>query len=86
MTAFSGNFANDIHLAGRPFACVRTLFYGAVVNSIAIPLLVRWHDGLCAPPGISMDGLLEYSRYRSNDAAGPDSQGLGLGMGTAISF
>src|SRR5262249_22491036 len=23
-------------------------------------------------PGISIDGLLEYSRYRSNDAAGPD--------------
>ncbi len=37
-------------------------------------------------PGISVDGLLEYSRYESNDAAGPDSRGLGLGMGTAISF
>ena len=37
-------------------------------------------------PGITVDGLLEYSRYRSNDAAGPDSQGLGLGMGTAITF
>src|SRR5262249_11702216 len=37
-------------------------------------------------PGISVDGLLEYSRYKSNDAAGPDSSGLGLGLGTAISF
>src|SRR5262249_30884883 len=37
-------------------------------------------------PGISVDGLLEYSLYRSNDAAGPDSRGVGIGMGTAISF
>jgi len=37
-------------------------------------------------PGISVDGLLEYSRYKSNDAAGPDSQGSGIGLGTAISF
>ena len=37
-------------------------------------------------PGISVDGLLEYSRYRSDDAAGPDSSGLGVGLGTAISF
>jgi len=37
-------------------------------------------------PGISVDGLLEYSRYRSNDAAGPDSRGLGFGLGIAISF
>ena len=37
-------------------------------------------------PGISVNGLLEYSRYESNDAAGPDSRGLALGMGTAISF
>jgi len=37
-------------------------------------------------PGITVDGLIEYSLYRSNDAAGPDSSGLGLGLGTAISF
>ncbi len=37
-------------------------------------------------PGITVDGLLEYSRYKSNDAAGPDYQGFGLGIGTAISF
>jgi hypothetical protein len=37
-------------------------------------------------PGISVDGLLEYSRYESNDAAGPDYQGIGLGIGTAIAF
>jgi hypothetical protein len=37
-------------------------------------------------PGITLDGLLEYSRYRSNDAAGPDSSGLGVGLGTAITF
>jgi len=37
-------------------------------------------------PGISVDGLLEYSRYKSNDAAGPDYQGIGFGIGTAIAF
>lgn len=37
-------------------------------------------------PGISVDGLVEYSRYKSNDAAGPDYQGIGLGLGTAIAF
>ena len=37
-------------------------------------------------PGISVDGLLEYSCYRSNDAAGPDSSGIGVGLGTAIAF
>lgn len=37
-------------------------------------------------PGISVDGLLEYSRYKSNDAAGPDYQGIGVGIGTAIAF
>ena len=37
-------------------------------------------------PGISVDGLLEYSRYKSNDAAGPDSQGVALAMGTGINF
>jgi outer membrane protein OmpU len=37
-------------------------------------------------PGITIDGLLEYSRYKSNDVAGPDYQGLGIGLGTAIAF
>jgi hypothetical protein len=33
-----------------------------------------------------MDDLLDYSRYNSNDAAGPDYQGIGFGVGTAIAF
>src|SRR4030095_11772450 len=37
-------------------------------------------------PGITVDGMLESSRYKSNDAAGPDYQGIGLGIGTAIAF
>ena len=37
-------------------------------------------------PGITLDGLLEYSLYKSNDAAGPDYQGIGVGIGTAIAF
>ena len=37
-------------------------------------------------PGISVDGLVEYSRYQSNDAAGPDYSGIGIGLGTAITF
>jgi hypothetical protein len=37
-------------------------------------------------PGISVDGLLEYSRYKSNDAAAPDYSGIGIGLGTAIAF
>jgi hypothetical protein len=36
--------------------------------------------------GISVDGVLEYSDYRSHDAAGPDYQGLAVGLGTLISF
>ena len=37
-------------------------------------------------PGISVDALLEYSRYKSNDAAGPDVHGIGIGSGTAVTF
>jgi len=36
--------------------------------------------------GISVDGVVEYSDYRSHDAAGPDYQGLAVGLGTLISF
>ena len=37
-------------------------------------------------PGISLDGVLEYSDYRSHDSAGPDYQGLAAGLGTLITF
>jgi len=30
--------------------------------------------------------VVEYSRYRSRDAAGPDYEGLAIGLGTYISF
>ncbi|HTO83828.1 MAG TPA: porin, partial [Methylomirabilota bacterium] len=36
--------------------------------------------------GISIDGVVEYSDYRSRDAAGPDYQGIAVGLGTDISF
>ena len=36
--------------------------------------------------GISVDGVVEYSRYRSHDAVGPDYHGLAAGVGTLISF
>ena len=36
--------------------------------------------------GISIDGVLEYSDYRSHDAAGPDYRGLAAGLGTLIAF
>jgi hypothetical protein len=29
---------------------------------------------------------VEYSRYRSNNAAGPDYDGFGVALGTSISF
>lgn len=50
------------------------------------------HDDIAATvsydlgPGISVDGLIEYSHYASNDAAGPDYHGIGIGIGTAIAF
>jgi hypothetical protein len=37
-------------------------------------------------PGISLDGVVEYSEYRSHDAAGPDYQGLAAGIGTSVTF
>ncbi|HUL07436.1 MAG TPA: porin [Candidatus Acidoferrum sp.] len=37
-------------------------------------------------PGISVDGVVEYDDYKSRDAAGPDYQGLGIGLGTLINF
>ena len=38
------------------------------------------------PAGMSIDGVLQYARYRSRDAAGPDYQGLSAGLGTYIAF
>ena len=37
-------------------------------------------------PGITLDGVVEYSNYQSNNAAGPDYHGIGFGLGTYISF
>ncbi len=37
-------------------------------------------------PGISLDGVIEYSDYGSRDASGPDYQGLVAGLGTLITF
>ena len=37
-------------------------------------------------PGITLDGVVEYSNYKSNNAAGPDYQGIAAGIGTYISF
>jgi outer membrane protein OmpU len=37
-------------------------------------------------PGISLDGVIEYSDYHSRDAAGPDYQGVAAGLGTLITF
>jgi len=36
--------------------------------------------------GISIDGVLEYSDYRSRNAEGPDYQGIAAGLGTNIDF
>ncbi len=36
--------------------------------------------------GVSIDGVLQYSDYRSHDAAGPDYRGLAAGIGTLIAF
>jgi len=54
--------------------------FNAVHDDVALTL------AYALGPGISVDGLLEYSRYKSDDAAGPDSHGIGIGLGTAISF
>jgi len=37
-------------------------------------------------PGIQIDGVVEYSDYHSRNAAGPDYQGVGAGLGTLITF
>jgi hypothetical protein len=37
-------------------------------------------------PGIQVDGVVEYSDYHSRNAAGPDYQGVGAGLGTLITF
>jgi hypothetical protein len=37
-------------------------------------------------PGITLDGVVEYSNYQSNNAAGPDYHGIGFGLGTYIAF
>jgi outer membrane protein OmpU len=36
--------------------------------------------------GISIDGVVEYSDYKSNDTAGPDYHGIAAGLGTNIDF
>lgn len=36
--------------------------------------------------GISVDGVIEYSDYESGAGAGPDYQGLAIGLGTDIEF
>jgi predicted porin len=36
--------------------------------------------------GISVDGVLEYSDYRSHDPAGPDAHSLAAGLGTLVEF
>jgi hypothetical protein len=54
--------------------------FNAVHDDIALTL------SYALGPGITVDGLIEYSIYKSNDAAGPDYQGIGLGIGTAIAF
>jgi predicted porin len=36
--------------------------------------------------GISVDGVVEYSGYRSRDPAGPDYRGLAVGLGTVVEF
>jgi hypothetical protein len=37
-------------------------------------------------PGITLDGLVEYSLYDSDEPDGPDYRGLGIGVGTSIRF
>lgn len=37
-------------------------------------------------PGISFDGVVEYSDYNSHDPAGPDYHGLAAGFGTIVTF
>ena len=36
--------------------------------------------------GVSIDGVIEYSNYRSRDADGPDYRGIAAGLGTNIDF
>src|SRR5262245_3046969 len=37
-------------------------------------------------PGITLDGVVEYSDYASNNTAGPDYNGIAVGLGTLITF
>jgi len=37
-------------------------------------------------PGISVDGVVEFSDYRANNAAGPDYSAIAFGLGTMITF
>jgi hypothetical protein len=37
-------------------------------------------------PGISLDGVVEYSDYGSHNTAGPDYNGIAIGLGTLITF
>lgn len=42
--------------------------------------------GYALADGISVDGVLEMSDYKSHDANGPDYQGIAAGLGTNIDF
>ena len=54
--------------------------FNAVYDDIALTLSYALGNG------IKLVGLVEYSHYRSNNAAGPDYDGIGLGVGTGIQF
>jgi outer membrane protein OmpU len=66
--------------------------YESVVGANGVGPFNAVHDNFALTasyalgPGLWLDGVAEYSNYKSNDAAGPDYQGLGIGIGTQIVF